>query len=56
MTGRTYDPVKLPAPIGESYFHKGSKTAIKKAISGAHHTLVLTQDGKIYGWGDAEGG
>lgn len=56
MTGATYAPVKAPQRIGETYFHKNSKTAIKKAVSGAHHTLVLTQDGKIFGWGDAEGG
>lgn len=29
---------------------------MKKIASGSHHTLALTQCGKIYGWGDAESG
>ena len=24
--------------------------------SGAHHSLAMTADGKVYGWGDAESG
>ena len=27
-----------------------------KCASGAHHSLALTAEGKVYGWGDAECG
>lgn len=54
MTGRTYDPVKYPLRMGAELFKK-DKT-IKKIVSGAHHTLVLTHQGKVYGWGDPESG
>jgi alpha-tubulin suppressor-like RCC1 family protein len=27
-----------------------------KLVSGSDHTLALTKDGKVYGWGDAECG
>ena len=30
--------------------------SIKKVASGAHHTLALSECGKVYGWGDAESG
>jgi len=29
---------------------------IKKVASGSHHTLALSECGKVYGWGDAESG
>ena len=29
---------------------------LKKITSGAHHTLALSECGKVYGWGDAESG
>jgi alpha-tubulin suppressor-like RCC1 family protein len=35
---------------------KKTNTFIRKVESGAHHTLVLTTNGKIYGWGDPESG
>ena len=54
MTGKTYDPVRNPARIGKSLF-KG-KVVVKKIVSGSHHSLALTSDGKIYGWGDPESG
>lgn len=54
MTGRTYDPVKTPTRIAAELFNNHTK--IQKATSGSHHTLVLTTDGHVYGWGDAESG
>ena len=57
MQGRTYDPVKVPTRIGSELFNSKKRASqIKKVASGAHHTLLLTEDGKIYGWGDAESG
>lgn len=32
------------------------KVRVRKVASGAHHTLALTTDGKIYAWGDPESG
>lgn len=54
MTGKTYDPVKNPTRIGQDLFT--GKTRIDKIVSGAHHSLALTMDGHIYGWGDPESG
>ena len=54
MTGKTYDPVRFPCRIGSELF-KG-KVKVNKIESGAHHSLALTNEGKIYGWGDAESG
>lgn len=54
MTGKTYDPVKNPARIGAELFN--NKVRIDKIVSGAHHSLALTTDGNIYGWGDPESG
>ena len=54
MTGKTYEPVRHPVRIGKELF-KG-KTKVEKIESGSHHSLALTNDGKIYGWGDAESG
>lgn len=54
MAGRTYDPVREPSRIGVELFT--DKERLQKIASGAHHTLALTQSGKIYGWGDAESG
>ena len=56
MTGKTYDPVRIPSRIGKDLFNKQMHVHIQKAASGSNHTLVLTKDGKIYGWGDAESG
>jgi len=27
-----------------------------KIVSGSHHTLALTNNGKVYAWGDSESG
>lgn len=32
------------------------KGKLVKVASGAHHSLAMTADGKVYGWGDAESG
>jgi alpha-tubulin suppressor-like RCC1 family protein len=47
MTGRTCDPVKVPTRIAEKEFKHSSKVRIVKLASGAHHTLLLTNDGKV---------
>ena len=56
MTGRTNEGVKEPTRIGEELFNAQKKCYIEKLASGAHHTLALTKDGKIYAWGDPESG
>jgi len=55
MSGRTGDPIKIPTQFGQGTFSKG-KTRIAKIVSGTHHTLALTTDGKVFAWGDAESG
>jgi alpha-tubulin suppressor-like RCC1 family protein len=56
MTGKTVDGVRVPTRIGEDLFNNSNKCYIQRVASGAHHTLALTKDGKIYGWGDPESG
>ncbi len=56
MSGKFHDGVRVPTRIGESLFNQKSKVKVIKVASGAHHTLVLTVDGKIYAWGDPESG
>jgi len=41
-----------PAPLGADLFNDKNKLRIKKAASGAHHTLLLSQCGKVFGLGD----
>ena len=41
--------------FGKSVFKKGKRTLLK-VKSGAHHSLALTSDGKVFAWGDAESG
>ena len=55
MSGRTYDPVRKPTQFGQGVFKKG-KSQLVKVVSGAHHSLALTSDGKVFAWGDAESG
>ena len=43
-------------PIGDTLFKKGTKNHLMKVASGSHHTLALTAEGKVFGWGDAECG
>jgi alpha-tubulin suppressor-like RCC1 family protein len=54
MSGKTYDPVRKPTRMAQELF-KG-KVKIQKIESGSNHSLALTTDGKVYGWGDAESG
>lgn len=54
MTGKTGEAVKVPTRIGGELFN--NQTFVERIASGAHHTLVLTKDGKIYAWGDPESG
>lgn len=56
MSGKFHEGVRTPTRIAESLFNQKSKERIKKVASGAHHTLVLTKEGKIYAWGDPESG
>lgn len=55
MTGRVGDPIETPTSFGEKIFKK-KNTRLRKLVSGAHHTLALTVDGKVWAWGDAECG
>jgi len=43
----------LPLEFGSDTWKKGK---LLKVASGAHHSLAMTGDGKVYGWGDAECG
>lgn len=44
-------PTRLPVRVGVKEFEK--KT-FKKVLSGSQHTLVLTNDGEVFGWGDPD--
>ena len=56
MTGATYKPVKEPTRIAADMFNDKKKEYIRKIVSGAHHSLLLTKSGSIYAWGDPESG
>lgn len=56
MTGKFHEGVRVPTRIGSSLFHEKSKERLRRVASGAHHTLALTNQGKIYAWGDPESG
>jgi alpha-tubulin suppressor-like RCC1 family protein len=57
MSGKFHEGVRIPTRIGDTLFNeKNKKSRLKKVASGAHHTLALTTDGKIYAWGDPESG
>jgi len=53
MTGRTCDPLREPTQFGEETWKKNK---LSKIVSGAHHSLALCQNGKVFAWGDAESG
>jgi hypothetical protein len=57
MSGKFHEGVRIPTRIGEEIFNERQKTSrLKRVASGAHHTLALTTDGKIFAWGDPESG
>jgi len=56
MSGKFHEGVRVPTRIGSTLFNEKSKERLRKVASGAHHTLALTQEGKIYAWGDPESG
>ena len=53
VSGPTYAPVKNPTQFGEDTW---AKHPLKKIVSGSHHSLALTEDKKVFGWGDSECG
>lgn len=55
MAGAVCKPVRVPTSFGSEVFKKGKRT-LKKVVSGAHHSVALTSDGKVWAWGDAESG
>ena len=56
MSGKFHDGVRIPTRIGESLFNERNKIKVRKVASGAHHTLAMTSDGKVFAWGDPESG
>lgn len=48
--------MREPARIGQDLFTSKTKTFVKKIQSGSQHTIALTTDGKVFGWGDPESG
>lgn len=55
-SGATYKPVMKPMQFGIGLFDQKSKEKLKKIVSGAHHSLALSESGKVYAWGDPECG
>ena len=55
MQGAVSKPLLVPTEFGGETFKKGKRT-LTKIVSGAHHSLALTSDGKVWAWGDAESG
>ena len=52
LTGQMHEPHTVPKRIGMLEF---GRRALKKVVSGAHHTLVLADD-RLFAWGDPESG
>ena len=44
-----------PTRFGDETFNKGKRRLIK-IVSGLDHSVALTNDGKVWAWGDAESG
>ena len=55
MQGAVSKPLLVPTEFGAETFKRGKRT-LTKIVSGAHHSLALTSDGKVWAWGDAESG
>lgn len=47
--------IKLPTEFGRDVFCKG-KRRLTKIVSGLDHSVALTNDMKVWAWGDAESG
>jgi alpha-tubulin suppressor-like RCC1 family protein len=56
MSGKFHEGVRVPTRIGETLFNEKNRIRLRKVASGAHHTLAVTTEGKIYAWGDPESG
>jgi len=54
VTGKTTPKVWKPERFAEELFN--DKVRVKKVASGAHHTLILSECGKVWGCGDSECG
>ena len=52
VSGIVSEPIVTPTQFGMKVF----KNNLVKLVSGSHHTLRLTKNGKVYAWGDAEVG
>jgi len=48
--------VTKPERFAAELFSDKTKVRVKKVASGQHHTLILSECGKIYGCGDSEFG
>jgi alpha-tubulin suppressor-like RCC1 family protein len=48
--------VQVPTRIAQELFCDKTRCRIKKIVSGAQHTVALTDCKKVYAWGDAESG
>jgi len=56
VDGKASPKMEIPTRIGEDLFNDTSKARIKKIVSGAQHTVALTEGKQIYTWGDARSG
>jgi alpha-tubulin suppressor-like RCC1 family protein len=56
MTGPTCDPLRVPTLFGEQTWRRKNNNLLDKIVSGAHHSLALCKNGKVFAWGDAESG
>lgn len=56
ISGQSTGKIEAPTKIAPDIFNSESKCRIKKIVSGAQHTVALTEDKKIYCWGDADSG
>lgn len=54
MEGKVGASIKYPARCGQETWKKNC--TIKKILSGANHTVALTNEGKVYSWGSDDNG
>jgi len=55
VKGKVGDAILLPTNFGAETFRAGKRRVLKIA-SGLDHSVALTNDGKVWAWGDAESG